>query len=219
MMAHVMKRNTATALFTFSLLLAPFHPVHPQVTDQSGAIGVNSTNRTSPVQALTFNGKFQLYVGDTYGPRAWLTSASTAGIRQWINSPPEWEQGMRGYARRFASSMGENAIRNTVRFGVGAALHEDPRYFPSVRKGILRRSWYAVTFVFVPRNDHGERTLGVSRLAGALSSGFISNTWYPERLSDTSHAMSRAGIALGGDAALNLFHEFWPDIKRAVFGR
>ena len=214
-----MKRNIATALFTFSLLLAPFHSAHPQVADQSGSTGANSAGPAPPVQALTLEEKFRLYVGDTYGHRAWLTSASTAGIRQWINSPPEWEQGMKGYGRRFASSMGENIIRSTVRLGVGAALHEDPRYFASARKGVLRRSLHAVTFVFVPCNDYGHRTVGVSRLAGALSSGFISNTWYPERLSNTSHAMSRAGIAVGGDAALNLFHEFWPDIKRAVLGR
>jgi hypothetical protein len=115
--------------------------------------------------------------------------------------------------------MGETAVKNTVQFGVGAALREDPRYFPSGRRGVLRRAWHAVTFVFVPRNDHGGRTVGAARIAGTLSAGFVSNAWYPERLSDTSHALSRTGISLGGEAAVNLFHEFWPDIKRAVFRR
>jgi len=170
-------------------------------------------------QPLTVEEKFELYLEGTYGPGSWLASASTAGIRQWLGSPPEWEQGMKGYGRRFASSMGESAIKNTVQFGVGAALREDPRYFPSARRGVLSRAWHAVSFTFAPRNDNGERTVGVSRVAGALSSGFVSNTWYPERLSDTSHAISRTGITLGGDAAVNLFREFWPDIKRAVFGR
>lgn len=175
--------------------------------------------RSPLAQPLTVQEKFELYLDETYGPASWLASASTAGIRQWLGSPPEWEQGMKGYGRRFASSMGESAIKNTVQFGVGAALREDPRYFPSARRGVVPRAWHAVSFTFAPRNDNGERTLGLSRIAGAATAGFVSNTWYPERLSDTSHAMSRTGITLGGDAAVNLFREFWPDIKRAVFGR
>jgi hypothetical protein len=38
-------------------------------------------------------------------------------------------------------------------------------------------------------------------------------------LSDTSHAFSRAGIMLGGDAAINVLREFLPDMKRLIRGR
>ncbi|MBI1983713.1 MAG: hypothetical protein HYS61_05905 [Acidobacteria bacterium] len=155
----------------------------------------------------------------TYGPTCWAASASSAGVRQWLDSPPEWGQGMEGYGRRFASSMGRKSIKNSVQFGLGAALREDPRYFPSTRRGFVPRVWHAVSFTFAPRNDSGRRTIGVSRVAGALSAGFASNTWYPDRLSDTSHALSRAGLMLGGDAGMNLFREFWPDFKRAIRGR
>ncbi len=218
-MSHALGKNPATAFFASLLVLAHFHPAFSQDANPAGPSGVNPATPTHAVQPLTVEEKFRFCVEETYGPSSWLTSASKAGIRQWLDSPPEWEQGMKGYGRRFASSMGHRVIKNTVQFGVGAALREDPRYFPSARRGVLPRAWHAVTFTFAPRNDNGERTVGVSRVAGALSSGFVSNTWYPERLSDTSHALSRTGITLGGDAAKNLLREFWPDIKRAVFGR
>jgi hypothetical protein len=219
MISHSIRQNTAMAMLALLWVLTPFHSAFSQDTNLSRPSGVQSATPTPLAQPLTVEEKFKLHLEDTYGPGAWLASASTSGIRQWINSPPEWGQGMKGYGRRFASSMGETAVKNTVRFGVGAALREDPRYFPSGRRGLLPRAWHAVTFVFVPRNDHGGRTVGAARIAGALSAGFVSNAWYPERLSDTSHALSRAGISLGGEAAVNLFHEFWPDIRRTVLGR
>ena len=182
-------KNPATLFFAPLLLLMPLHPALSQDADPPSPSERNSAAAARPVQPLTVEEKFKLYVEDTYGPGAWLASAAAAGIRQGLNSPPEWEQGMKGYGRRFASSMGETAIKNSVQFGVGAALREDPRYFPSARRGILPRAWHAITFTFAPRNDNGERTFGASRVAGAFSAGFVSNAWYPERLSDTSHAM------------------------------
>ncbi len=203
----------------FVALLLAMIPSRPALSRDNFPEPPRAANAAGQTQPLSVKEKLNLYVEDTYGPGAWLTAAAGAGIRQHLDSPPEWEQGMKGYGRRFVSSLGETAVKNTVQFAVGAALREDPRYFPSERRGIVRRSWHAMTFAWAPRHDSGGRVPGIARVAGALSSGFVSNAWYPERLSDTSHALSRAGIMLGGDAARNLFQEFWPDVRRAVFGR
>jgi hypothetical protein len=218
MISRLVRRSATVISFASVLVLFPFRHSFSQERNPADPSGGASATPVRPAHPLTVEEKFDFYLKKTYGPGAWLTSASSAGVRQWLDSPPEWGQGMEGYGRRFASSMGRKTIKNTVQFGVGAALREDPRYFPSTRRGFLPRVWHAVSFTFAPRNDNGERTLGVSRVAGALTAGFVSNTWYPDRLSDTSHALSRAGLMLGGDAGMNLLREFWPDLKRAIRG-
>lgn len=170
-------------------------------------------------QPLTVREKFDFYADKTFGLDAWILAGASAGYRQAIDSPPEWGQGMEGYSKRFGSVLARRAIKNTVEFGVGAALREDPRYFRSEHKGFVPRMWHAVSSTFVTRRDDGARVPDVGRLSGAMAAGFISNTWYPDRLSDTSHAFSRAGIMLGGDAAINVLREFFPDIKRLIRGR
>ncbi len=58
-----------------------------------------------------------------------------------------------------------------------------------------------------------------SAVAGSFSSGLISNAWYPDSANHWRDGLVRGAGLLGGDAAANLFHEFWPDIKTKVFRR
>jgi hypothetical protein len=80
-----------------------------------------------------------------------------AGIAQWRNNPPEGEQGMAGYGRRLSSNFGQYSIRKTVQFGIGAALKEDPRYFPSTGTGFWPRAMHAVAHTVMVQNDNNRR--------------------------------------------------------------
>jgi len=159
-------------------------------------------------------GKLRFYLNATYGSDALARSAASAGLNQWLDSPDEWGQGMKGYDRRCASSIGSTTINNSIRFGIGSALREDPRYFPSGRKGFLPRLRHALASTLVTRTDSGGRAFAVSRLGGALGSGFISNSWHPARERTTNHALEGAGITLAMGAGMNVFREFWPDMRR-----
>ena len=55
------------------------------------------------------------------------------------------------------------------------------------------------------------------RFAATYGVAFLANRWYPDRLSDTRHALLRGTVTLGADAGNNLFDEFWPDIKKKLF--
>ena len=169
-----------------------------------------------PGTPLTVGGKFRFYVKATYGPGALAGTAVWSGVNQWRDAPDEWGQGMAGYGRRYASRAGQRTVSNSIRFGIGAALREDPRYFPSERKGILPRMSHALASTFVTRTDSGGRRFAVSSFAGTLGSAFISNTWHPAREDDTNHAFKRAGISLAVDTGMNVFQEFWPDVKRGL---
>jgi hypothetical protein len=191
--------------------------VHPLWAQQSSSDS-NPFARVNPPRALTVGGKLLFYVKAAYGPGSLLGKAAMSGLAQWRDDPPEWGQGMEGYGRRFASRVGQSTVDNSIRFGVGAALREDPRYFPSERKGVLPRLGHALASTFVTRTDSGGRTFAVSRFAGTLGSAFASNTWHPAGEDDTYHAFGRAGITLALDTGMNVVREFWPDVRR-VFHR
>src|ERR1041385_5838006 len=57
----------------------------------------------------TSHERFKRYVKSTIGPLALARTAASAGIAQWRDSPEEWGQGAKGYGRRFASRVGQDA--------------------------------------------------------------------------------------------------------------
>src|SRR5687768_15597033 len=67
--------------------------------------------------------RFDRYVSDTVGPARLARTAAAAGFSQWRDSPEEWEQGMKGYGKRFAASFGRNAIQQTITFGLDQSLN------------------------------------------------------------------------------------------------
>ena len=90
-------------------------------------------------QPLSRQEKFDSYLSSTFSLQV-LERSALAGIAQWRNNPPEWEQGMAGYGRRLSSNFGQYSIKKTLQFSIGAALKEDPRYFPSTRTGFWQRT-------------------------------------------------------------------------------
>jgi len=72
----------------------------------------------------------------------------------------------------------------------------------------LKRAGHAFAYTFVPKKEGGGRRFGWSRLIGAYGSGFIANTWYPARHSDTPNALYLGSTNLAGDLGINLLKEF-----------
>ena len=149
-------------------------------------------------------------------PTVFLKSAAGAALEQWRNAPPEWEQGAEGYGRRYASSYGFNGFKNIVQFGLDSTLHEDPRYFATGKKGIVRRAVYAALQSVYCRTDSGRSRFAFARVGSAYSAGFISNLWEPDRVATVPQALVRGSESVAIDAGSNVFKEFWPDIKKKL---
>ena len=184
--------------------------------------GLQAQSPSSPAPSLpplTLDKRFQIYLSDAYGLLSLPGPAFWAAIDHSRNEPFEWKKGTKGYGRRFGSKFGRNGFENTIEFAVGAIDGEDPRYRPSQRKGLLARSYDAAFQTIFPMTTRGRRTLSFARLGGAFGSGLISNTWYPDRQSTWGDGLLRGASALGGDVGVNVFREFWPDVKKRVFRR
>ena len=158
----------------------------------------------------TFKERFQDYRSATFSPWAVVMPAFGAGLSQWRNYPPEWNQGAEGFGKRVASAYVGSVIEDTISFGVATFDHEDLRYPLSTypKNAILKRTGHTIAYTFVPKKEGGGRRFGWSRLIGAYGSGFIANTWYPAQHSDVHNAVILGSMTLAGDLAINLLKEF-----------
>lgn len=155
--------------------------------------------------------RFDRYVKSTVGPFSLLNSGMVAGINQWRDTPDEWEQGMSGYGKRYASSFGRNAIQHTVIYGLDSGLGWDTGFRKSEKQKFGERLKHALAENVTSRTRSGKRVISVPRFVGVYSSTIIaSETWYPERYSYKDGLRAGTGAMLTG-FGLNLIREFLLD--------
>ena len=173
-------------------------------TAQTSASQTTNHNFVFPTRKERFN----RYVKSTVGPSSLFNAAAAAGVGQWRDNPDEWEQGMSGYGKRFASSFSRNGIQQTVVYGLDSALGLDTGFRKSQHTKFGDRLKDALLDNVTSRTRSGKRVISVPRFAGVYSSAIIaSETWYPERYSYKDGLRSGThGMIMG--FGLNLIREF-----------
>ena len=152
--------------------------------------------------------RFRRYVSGTIGPFALLGAGFGAAIDQWNNAPKEWRQGAKGYGRRFASNFGQQAISNTVTYGLSEALRVDSSFYRSQRHGLSQRARDALLQNVTSRKANGRRVLSIPILAGFYAGGIIPATvWYPSRY-NFKDGLRFGTISLAAGFGVNLAREF-----------
>jgi hypothetical protein len=127
--------------------------------------------------------KFNNYLWNAYGPYPIAGAAIVAGINQFSNAPPEWNQGMEGYSKRFGSNFGIALISTTTRYGLSEAFKQDAMYYRCDCRGVLPRLSHAVLSTFTARHgEDGHRVFSIPSLvapyAGSMTAAYA---WYPNR--------------------------------------
>lgn len=152
--------------------------------------------------------RFKRYVGDTFGPWSLVGAALAAGIDEWEDNPPEWRQGGSGYAKRYASSFGQNAIQQTVSYGLAEAFRLDTGFQKSNRHGFGARLSDALIQNVTSRTRSGKRILSAPRLAGFYVGGAVPVvTWYPSRFG-LKDGLREGTYSLATGFAVNVLREF-----------
>ena len=152
--------------------------------------------------------RFKRYVSSTVGPMRLLRTGAAAGFGQWSDSPEEWGQGMKGYGKRFASGMGQNAIQQTVTYGLDEAFGLDSGFVKSKREGFFPRMKDALLQNVTSRTKSGKRVISVPRFAGVYTGAIVpTETWYPERYSYKDGLRHGTTTLLTG-FGINLMREF-----------
>jgi hypothetical protein len=97
-------------------------------------------------------------------------------------------------------------------------LKQDPRYYASTSDSLIGRASYAASRIFVTRDDSGKSRLNTSYFLGVLTSVASATAYRPYRMRSTSATFNNFGSTIGGDAGMNVFHEFGPGIRQMVKG-
>jgi hypothetical protein len=196
----------------------PGHPVAGQPVIDKRAFGVLPNYRTSeesiPFKPITTKQKFTIAMKDTFDYPSYVLAAAFAGISQLDNSNPSFGQGLKGYARRYASGVADQDIGNFMTEAVMPSLfHEDPRYFRRGQGSVGGRIMYAVSRVAVTKTDAGGRSFNFAEFLGNGTVAALGNAYYPDQVGFSS-TMQRMFTQIGTDAISQVLKEFWPDVKR-----
>ena len=204
-------------VWAFLLIVATSFSVYSQESSVQDTSSTSSSQdqtpsaQPSPTPAYVFpdnQERFRRYVKSTVGPFALLRTAASAGIAQASDSPEEWEQGMKGYGKRFASGFGRNAIQQTVIYGLDEAFDLDTGFKKSTRSGFFPRFKDALLENVTSRTRSGKRVLSAPRFVGVYTGGVVAaETWYPERYNYKDGFRSGTKTLLTG-FGINLIREF-----------
>jgi hypothetical protein len=204
-------------------------PASPSTSDTAQPVedkriyGVLPNNRMTensiPFHPITAKEKVVIAFKDSFDYPVYPTAGLFAVLYQIEGQNPSFGQGMSGYAKRFATSYGDQMIGNMMTEGfVPALFHADPRYFRLGEGGKTHRTLYALSQIFVTKMDSGHRTFNFEEWGGNAAAVAISNAYYPDTR-DVNDNVVKLLTQCATDAFSNVLKEFWPDVKRKFHKR
>jgi hypothetical protein len=193
-------------------------PGEPGSTQDKRIAGILPNYRTAdntiPFAPLTVGQKWKIATKDTFDYPSYVLAAAFAGISQLDNSNPEFGQGLKGYAKRYAAGIADQDLGNFMTEAIyPTLLHEDPRYFRKVTGSVKSRLAWSVERIVVTKTDSGGSQFNFSEWVGNGTVAAIGNVYYSGERGFGS-TMQRMFTQVGTDAISDVLKEFWPDIKK-----
>ena len=199
------------------------NPNEPAEQESKRILGIIPNYRTSPslknYKPLTPKQKFTIARQDCFDRGTLVLAAAFAGEGLLTNANPDFGHGVAGYARYFGTSYADFVIGDFMTEAIyPTVLHQDPRYFRRGTGSGWGRLGYSVGQIFWTHADTGRGQFNYSEVLGNSTAVAISTAYYKDGR-DPASAVSRLGIQLGVDMALNILKEFRPEIDRKLFKR
>ena len=92
------------------------------------------------------------------------------------------------------------------------------RYHPSTSGSFMGRATYAVSHIFVTRDESGKGRLNTSYFLEVLTLVAAHTAHRPYWARSSSATFNNFGSTIGSDAGMNLFHEFEPGMRQMAKG-
>jgi hypothetical protein len=173
-----------------------------------------------PLVPLNSPERFKLYVRQTYTtPGIYIKTGFFTLHDQRTDSPPAWENGFPGFAKRLGSNQATNVIQNSFTSLGQGIVGWEPRYDRCRCTGGWRRFRHAFIRNFVTY-DHSEQSIrpNIMPFAAAFGAGAIAATCNPNNptipVKGYQSAITQAWVGV----ITNSIGEFAPDLKRK-FGK
>jgi hypothetical protein len=168
------------------------------------------------IPPLTPGQKFKVVARGVFDPTEFVLVGFVAGLGQASDSDPSYGQGAQGYAKRYGTAYGDNAIENFMASAVfPSVLHQDPRYYQLGHGGFRKRAIHALSRVVITRADSGQTQFNYSEIFGAGTAAAISTyTYHPQSERSLGNIATVWITQMGWDAATYMVKEFWPDLRK-----
>lgn len=186
----------------------------------NSAINANPYPSLENWHPLTTQQKFQVFLKGTYSPRTFETTGVDAIADTVRNNNPQYERGFMGLGEHYGVELGTSETGVFFeQFLVPSILKQDPRYFRNPGLPFLQRAMYSVSRVFITRSDNGHETFNASRIVGGAAAQSLADLYVPGQEQGLRPIANRVTFDVVRDAAFNLVHEFWPDVRRKFLHR
>ncbi len=203
---------TASTTVDVTLTMNEIATEQVKVEEKQRVLGILPNFYTSFAEhpaPLTPKLKFSLAAHSVLDPTAFLAAAAQAGGEYYFEVYPGYGYGFSGYAKRYAASYGDQLTNRYLTSAIfPALLHQDPRYFYQGTGSIKSRIRHAIVSAMVTRTDTGGHQPNYSYLLGDLTSGALSNLYYPHADRGGALVFRNTAIGIAGHAADNLIREF-----------
>lgn len=198
--------------------LLPVHASNTSSYASSKWLGVIDPGENVP--PLYPRDKMLFWLHEEISPVGWVPAITSTGYEQLTDGDPKYGSDSGAFGERLgAAFLRETSMRFFSDSLLPTLMHEDPRYFRKAYGGVKARGLYAAERVFIDRRDDGTRGFNYSDTLGRLLASALTPTYYPAASANGRVVMETWGVSLAGDAGGNLFLEFWPDVRDAVFHR
>ena len=168
-----------------------------------------------PLCTFSVKDKFHLFVWNTVDPLTFLEAGFNAGISQAENNDPTFGQEAGGYGKRYGAALADQASFQFFKsFAYPSLFSEDPRYYRLGRGTKGERILHALGHIFIAYNVDGTSMPNYSEWLGTTTTVVLSNTYHPGNRRGFDPAAERVGYNMANDEAVNILHEFWPEIAR-----
>jgi hypothetical protein len=169
---------------------------------------------------ITGQERLKWFAVATAGPVSLLAAGPiSSGWGTMLDKPKEYETHWEGFGKRYGMRLTGISTGNAIEAGLGSVWGEDPRYFPSPKRGFGTRTKYVIRSSFLAPHRDGRWHPAYARYVANVGNNFLSNTWRVSSESGAGDAVLRCVWGVAGHLAGSAFSEFWPDVERKVFGK
>jgi hypothetical protein len=172
------------------------------------------------VPPLYTRDKMVFWLHEEIGPLSLFPAFTSSGWEQLMGTDPKYGSDSGAFGQRLgAAVVREASMRLFSDSLLPAITHEDPRYYRKAYGPIKERGIYAAERVFVSQRDDGSHGFNYSDTLGRAAASVLTLAYYPQPSANATVVARTWGVSLAGLAGVNLFQEFWPDVRDKVFHR
>jgi hypothetical protein len=184
-----------------------------------GVVPAFNVSYRADAVSLSAGQKMRLAFRSAVDPATFAGAFLVAGYHEAIDDDTGFGWGIEGYGKRSGAAYLDAFDGTMIGNGIlPSILHQDPRYFRLGHGTTTHRLLYAlVTNVVCKHDNTGKWEPNYSNVAGNITSGAISNLYYPSGNSGVGQTFSNGMIVTAEGGIGSIFEEFWPDISRKLF--